>query len=62
MSITIRKISKRLRSKADLQHKPSGFGKGKWHSRTSLWNYKRLSRRRRLIANASRRRNRVHVS
>lgn len=60
MSLTIRKLgkAKRLRSKKALAHKPSGHGKGKWHSRTSLWAYKRLSRQKRLIANASRRRNR----
>lgn len=60
MTVTIRKVGKdhRLKSKKDLAHKPSGVGKGKWHSRTSLWAYKRKSRRRRLIANESRRRNR----
>lgn len=60
MTVTIRRFGKarRLRSKKDLA-KPSGHGKGKWHSRTTLlWAYKRLSRRRRLIAAASRRRNR----
>ncbi len=56
--VRIRYVNKRLRSKKDLQHKPSGSGKGKWHSRTSLWQYKRLTRRRRLVSNASRRRNR----
>lgn len=57
MSITIRKLgkSRRLRSKKELAHKPSGHGKGKWQSRSSLWLYKRLSRRKRIIAAHSRR-------
>lgn len=61
MTVTIRRFGKslRLRSKKKLAHKPSGHGIGKWHSRTSLWAYKRLSRRKRLIANESRRRNRA---
>lgn len=50
--------AKRLRARTQLAHKPSGRGKGKWHSRTSLWAYKRLTRRKRLIAHTSRRRNR----
>ena len=54
---TIRKISKRLRSARDLAHMPSGRGKGKWHNRKTLWAYKCLTRRRRKIASASRRRN-----
>lgn len=60
MTVKIRKLGKalRLRSKKDLAHKPSGVGKGRWHSRTSLWASKRKDRRKRLIANASRRRNR----
>lgn len=48
---------RRLRSKSALAHKPSGHGKGKWHSRTTLWAYKRKSRRLRQIAAASRRAN-----
>lgn len=61
MTLTIRKWGKarRLRSKKQMAHKPMLTGTGKWHSRTSLWAYKRLSRRKRLIANASRRRNRI---
>lgn len=61
MSITIRKVGKarRLRSKRDLAHKPSGFGKGRWHSRTCLWKAHQKARRKRIIANASRRRNRA---
>lgn len=61
MSLTIRRFGKarRLKSKRDLAHKPSGFGKGRWHSRTALWKSKRKDRRKRLIANASRRRNRI---
>ncbi len=60
MSLVIRKKkAHRLRSKNSLKHKPNGHGTGKWHSRTSLWAYKRLSRRKRLISNASRRRNRA---
>lgn len=60
MSVQIIKKAKsrRLRSRYQMAHKPSGHGKGKWHSRTSLWAYKRLSRRKRLIAAASRRANR----
>lgn len=61
MSVQIIKTGKarRLRSRYQMAHKPSGHGKGKWHSRTSLWAYKRLSRRKRLIAAASRRANRA---
>lgn len=59
MSLTIRKLSKRLRSKKALAHKTSGFGKGRWHSRTALWASKRKDRRRRIIANESRRINRA---
>jgi hypothetical protein len=50
--------AKRLRSKRQLAHRPSGFGHGKWHSRTTLWAYKRKARRKRLIAADSRRQNR----
>lgn len=59
MTLKIRKISPRLRSKKQLAHKPSGHGIGRWHSRTSLWKSKRKDRRKRLIADASRRRNRA---
>lgn len=61
MTIKIRKFGKaaRLSSKKKLAHKPNGHGKGKWHSRTTLWLYKRKSRRIRKIAEASRRRNRA---
>ena len=61
MSVSILRFGKarRLRDRKKMAHKPSGHGQGKWHSRTSLWAYKRLSRRRRLIANASRRMNRA---
>ncbi len=60
MSIVIRKFGKarRLLSKKQMAHKPSGHGKGRWHSRTSLWASKRKDRRKRLISDASRRRNR----
>ncbi len=60
MSITIRRRGKalRLRSKKSMAHKPTLTGKGKWHSRTALWAYKRKSRRKRLISDASRRQNR----
>jgi hypothetical protein len=59
--LKIRRFGKgaRLRSKNQMQHKPSGRGKGKWHNRASLWAYKRKSRRKRLISNESRRRNRA---
>lgn len=50
---------RRLRARKAMKHKPSGFGKGKWHSRTSLWAYKRSSRRKRLMADQSRRVNRA---
>lgn len=50
--------ARRLRSKRQLVHKPLRQGKGRWHSRSALWASKRRYRRRRLIANASRRRNR----
>lgn len=61
MSITIKRFGKalRLRSKKDLAHKPSGHGKGRWHSRTSLWLSKRKDRRKRIIAAKSRRANRA---
>lgn len=61
MSVTIRAFGKalRLRSKNQLAHNPSGIGKGRWHSRTALWKSKRKDRRKRLIADASRRRNRA---
>ena len=59
-SVTIRKFGKARRlTKAKMQHKPSGKGKGKWHSRTTLWGYKVKSRRLRKIAADSRRRNRA---
>ncbi len=51
--------ARRLRSRWQMAHKPSGVGKGKWHSRTSLWNYKRAARRARKVADASRRANRA---
>jgi len=60
VKVTIRRFGKarRLSSKRDVRHKPTIFGHGKWESLASFWKYKRASRRRRLIANASRRRNR----
>lgn len=63
MTYTIKKLPKssRLRSNKELAHKPSGVGKGRWHSRTALWKSKRKDRRKRLIADASRRRNRATV-
>ncbi len=51
--------ARRLRDKKKLAHRPSGHGKGKWQSRTTLWAYKRLSRRKRIIAADSRRENRA---
>lgn len=59
--------SRRLRSPKDLQHKPdaqrpAGDRKGKWHSRASLWAYKRKSRKARLVAKASRRINRQRAA
>jgi len=62
MTISIRKLNPRLRSKSQMAHKPNGDGKGKWHSRTTLWNYKRLARRKRQIAKASRRLNRQRAA
>lgn len=59
MSVTIRRLGKRLRSIADLRHKPSGWGKGKWQSMSTFWAYKMKSRRLRKIAAESRRRNRT---
>lgn len=61
MKVQIRKFGKarRLRSRTQLAHKPSGHGIGRWHSRTSLWASKRKDRRKRLIANESRRQNRT---
>jgi len=61
MTLKVRKFGKarRLRSKRAMAHKPSGDGKGKWHSRTSLWAYKRKSRRLRKMADESRRLNRA---
>ena len=60
MSVTIRKIgkSRRFTRQPHLRHKPSGFGKGKWHSNATLWAYKLKARRKRLISSDSRRRNR----
>lgn len=63
MSITVIKRGKarRLRSRWELSHAPDKRivnRQGKWHSRTSLWAYKRPARRVRAIANASRRANR----
>lgn len=49
---------RRLRSAKQLEHKPSGVGKGRWHSRQALWRAKRKDRRKRQIAAASRARNR----
>lgn len=51
--------SRRLRSIKQIVHHPTLRGTGKWHSRRSLWAYKRKARRKRLIAAASRRANRV---
>lgn len=58
VSITKFGKSRRLRSIEQLRHNPNGRGKGTWHSLACLWAYKRKSRRLRLIADASRRRNR----
>jgi hypothetical protein len=51
--------AKRLRNKSELAHKPLPWGKGRWHSRTVLWKARGHARRRRAIASASRRRNRL---
>lgn len=51
--------ARRLRSRKALAHKPTLVRTGKWHSRNSLWAYKRLSRRKRIISNNSRRANRT---
>ena len=61
MSLVIKRFgkAKRLRSKKHLAHKPSGHGKGRWHNRTTLWKSKRKDRRKRIIANHSRRMNRT---
>lgn len=61
MSVKIRKLTKRLRSKKQMAHKPNGHGQGRWHSRTTLWASKRKDRRRRIIANNSRRANRANA-
>lgn len=61
MSITVLRRwgkARRLRSRKALAHRPMLTGTGKWHSRNTLWRYKRASRRRRLIAAESRWRNR----
>jgi hypothetical protein len=50
--------NQRLRSKYDLAHKPNGHGKGRWHSRTTLWEARGNARRLRKIAAESRRKNR----
>lgn len=50
---------RRLRSKHQVRPMPTVFGIGKWESLASFWNYKRASRRRRLMADASRRANRA---
>lgn len=51
MTYTIkRRKGSRLRNKRQTLHKPSGDGKGKWHSRATFWAYKRKSRRLRRIA------------
>lgn len=58
MSIQILKKSKRIRSKKEMAHKPSGFGKGKWHSRTTLWKSRLARKKRNAVASASRAANR----
>lgn len=58
MSVTIIRKSTRLRRRSQLRHKPSGRGDGKWHNLRTFWAYKLHTRRRRNIAEASRRRNR----
>lgn len=58
MTAKILKRNKRLLSRKQMAHKPSGRGTGKWQDRTTLWNYKMKSRRLRRIAAESRRRNR----
>lgn len=62
MSVTvIRRWGKarRLRSMADMKHMPTVRGQGRWESKACLWRHKRKARRKRLIANASRRQNRA---
>ena len=58
MTVVVRRIRKRLRSKRDLLKRTNGHGKGKWHGVRTLWAYKQLTKRRRKIAEASRRQNR----
>lgn len=48
---------RRLRSKSQLLHNPLKHGKGRWHSRSTLWRAKRHARRLRIISAASRRAN-----
>lgn len=52
-------LNVRVRSIAQLGHKPSGRGKGKWHNRATLWCYVCHRRVRNHLARASRRRNRA---
>lgn len=52
---------RRLRNYSQLIHKPTGkkwTNKGKWHDGASLWAYKKLNRKKKQIAKASRARNR----
>lgn len=49
----------RLRRTSQLIHRTSIFGKGRWHSVRTFWASKFAGRRRRHIAEASRRRNRA---
>ena len=58
MTLAVKKLHPRLRSKKQLAHRPSGHGAGHWASRTALWKWKRKERRKRLIAAESRRDNR----
>lgn len=37
-----------------MPHVPSGFGKGKWETKASLWRYKLARRKARKVASASR--------
>jgi hypothetical protein len=53
----IRRLSPRLRSKSQLRHFPSGYGKGRWQDLDTFWRSKMKGRRLRNIAEESRKRN-----
>lgn len=66
MSVTITKTPRgkskdRRLYRGDLQHNPSGHGKGKWQNKCTLWRFKLKARRLRKISANSRRINRQHA-